>query len=128
MAHQLYNQSLTVMIETDDEAIFDLLPNDGAGYSILRQLWAKIYGSMTISFSMLPQFRNELDQLLDELKEQLTPKMVRQHKVTATDPAIAGPIVDGLLMRDPLYSKLKQMVALCDDSLDSKQSIECIGD
>lgn len=128
MAHQMFNESNSVSIEHDDSAIFQLLPDDGSGYSILRQLDAKYYGAMTISVGMIPQFRNELEQLLTKLTDQLVPKLRREHNVTATEPAIAGPIIDGLLSRNSLYSILKQLLALCDDSLNSNRPIECVGD
>ena len=128
MAHQIFNQSTTVSIEHGDEALFDLLPDDGSDFSITRQLDAKFYGSMTISVGMIPQFRDEIERLLDQLSEQLIPQLKRGHQVTATDPSVAGPILDGLLARNPLYSKLKEIIELCNNSLKSNQPIECIGD
>ena len=77
---------------------------------------------------MLPQFRDEIERLIEKRQNEITPKLIRKHEVTARSPEILAPIVEGLLARDDIYAKLTELRDLCDDSLTRQQTIVCLGD
>ena len=128
MAHVLSMAKSFVALEHEHEAIFDLLPDDGSGYSITRQLWDKFYGAMTISPGMLPQFKQELVEMRNRWSAEITPGLRRKHRINASDPQIANEILSQFLKRDTLYKVLEELIALCEDAINTGQPIECLGD
>lgn len=128
MVLHLSNQNNRVELDNGDEAIFDRLPEDGSGFSMLRQLQYKFYGNMTIDVSKLPQFRREIIQILREWKDELAPLVIKQRRITARDVELRESILDRLLKEDALVAKLEEVLRLVDESLEAGEAIECIGD
>ena len=129
MAFEIRNDQRTVTIEHQDDAVFDGLYAGRQAFSIFPQIHSEFYGSFTVSIGMLPQLRNELAELLADRAEKITPQLKRKYQVTARTPEIlAFPIINGLLRRDKMYLKLNELIQLCDDSLNRRQPLECLGD
>jgi hypothetical protein len=128
VSYELFNRRHAIEIEREDESLFDLLPDDGTRFPIVRQIWQKFYGSMVISPSMVPGFRDEIAGLLAVHTTRITPEIRRAKNITATDPTIAHAILEGLLAKNRTHKKLTEILALCDDSIATGESIEGVGD
>lgn len=128
MAFELFNTKSTVFIGFEHEGLFQLLPNDGSGFSITRQLRQNFYGDMTISQAAVSQFRNEISQLLLLHKQKMIPFLHSKHKVHSRDPAVIKQIDAELLESDAIHVKLKEIVSLCDEAMEAAAPILCNGD
>ena len=130
MAFEIGNDQQTVNIEHQDDSVFDGLytSTTSSGFSILPQIHAKSYGSFTVTVGMLPQLREEIKRLIDARQNEIAPKLINDHQVTAKTPEILEPIMAGLLARDGVYAKLTELLGLCEDSLVRQQPITCLGD
>jgi hypothetical protein len=128
VSYELHNPHYAIEIEREDESLFDLLPDDGTRFPIVRQIWQKFYGSMVIAPSMVPAFRDEIAELLAIHTDRITPQIRRTKNITASDPTIAHAILEGLLAKNRTHKKLTEILALCDDSIAAGESIEGVGD
>ena len=128
MPFEIANDRRAVTIEHQDDSLFDGLYANSNTFSILPQIHAEFYGSFTVTVGMLPQLRDEIERLVERRRTDVTPKLIRQHRVTAKSLEILAPIMAGLLARDEIYAKLSELLALCDDSLARQKPIVCLGD
>jgi hypothetical protein len=128
MAFEIANDLRAVSIVQQDDSLFDGMYDGTNAYSILPQIHAEFYGSFTVTVGMLPQLHEEIKHLIEVRRNEIVPRLMREHQVTAKTPEILEPIMTGLLARDAIYAKLTELLDLCDDSLARQQPIVCLGD
>ena len=129
MAFQLNSPNKMVIVDEEEEQIFQLPEKFGLNLEMLGYLGERFYASPTLrdERSVL-KLRDELSLLREKYLEHRREQIAAEKKVRAKNESARKQILDSMISDDPIKVIIERMMELCDDSLETSGPVICSSD
>ena len=127
MTLDLISKRKQVALDDLDGSLFELLRHFSIRSPEYDKINANYYGNSRLT-GQVGQIRKETAALRDAYRKDLAKQLRKSKKVHSKDPSVANGILDRMMADDPWLQKFREILEVCDDSMDTDGILVCVGD